>query len=192
MNSHPQWSGFTARSIIQEVSRRAPPKTITSGKRRDVCAFAGCLSHPWSVTPSAVLRRTSSTPLFSPAIKARRSGLPFQGRNKKRCSIGSTIRLQPAARITPASKSSRLGANNLILNCNPLKLFRPRPQFHIRRPTAAMLAMKVEISLSDRVGVEAAVGTPRSEALGPARRLVDAAVDHHLGNMNILRLQLTR
>jgi hypothetical protein len=40
-----------------------------------------------------------------------------------------------------------------------LKLFRPWPYFNVRGPCAAMLAVQVEINLSDGVRVETTVGT---------------------------------
>ena len=49
----------------------------------------------------------------------------------------------------------------------------------------------MEISLSDGVRVETAVGTARGETLR-ALRLVDSTVDHHLRDVNISRLKLTR
>lgn len=54
-----------------------------------------------------------------------------------------------------------------------------------------MLPMQMEIRLRNRVGVETAIGTARRSALGPIRATY-AAVDHHLSDMDILRLQLAR
>src|SRR5215469_18571529 len=59
----------------------------------------------------------------------------------------------------------------------------------MRRPRAAMLSVQVEISLRDGIGVEAAVGTARRETLRAARWFADTAVDHHLGDVDILRLK---
>lgn len=55
-----------------------------------------------------------------------------------------------------------------------------------------MLAVQLEISLRDRIGIEAAIGTARCETLRAARRLANAAVNHDLCNMDILRLKLAR
>ena len=54
-----------------------------------------------------------------------------------------------------------------------------------------MLAVQLEISLRDRIGVEAAIGTARCETLR-APRVANAAVNHHLCDMDILRLKLPR
>jgi hypothetical protein len=54
-----------------------------------------------------------------------------------------------------------------------------------------MLPMQVEISLCDGVGIETTIGTARREALRP-RRVAYPAVDHHLRDVNILRLKLAR
>ena len=61
----------------------------------------------------------------------------------------------------------------------------------MRRPCAAVLAVQMEISLRDSVGVETAVGAAGGATLG-LLRVVNAAIDHHLGDVNIFRLQLTR
>src|SRR5512145_1670147 len=82
--------------MIQEVSRRAPPKTITSGKRSPGRAVLGRLSQPCSVTPSDVGSLTSSMPLPGRATSASRAGSAPHGRKRKRCSIGSRTKLQPA------------------------------------------------------------------------------------------------
>jgi hypothetical protein len=52
-----------------------------------------------------------------------------------------------------------------------------------------MLPVELKIRLRNRVGVEAAIWTARRGALG-ARGTAYAAIDHHLSNMDILRLQL--
>ena len=54
-----------------------------------------------------------------------------------------------------------------------------------------MLPVKLEIRLRNRVGVEAAIRTARRGALR-ASRAAYAAVDHHLSDVDILRLQLAR
>src|SRR5262245_17388981 len=98
MNNHPQRSGLSPRSIIQEVSRRTPPKTITRGNRSPRGVIVGCFSHPCKVTPSGVLTRTSSIPCSRDATAPSRAWSEGQGRNRNRCSIGSSIQLQPAAK----------------------------------------------------------------------------------------------
>ena len=60
----------------------------------------------------------------------------------------------------------------------------------MRGPCAAVLAVQVEISLSDGVRVETTVGTARGETLR-ASRVVNSTVDHYLSNVNISRLKLT-
>jgi hypothetical protein len=54
-----------------------------------------------------------------------------------------------------------------------------------------MLAMELEISLGDGVGVEAAIGPARCGALRPCWAAY-AAVDHDLSDMDILGLKLSR
>jgi hypothetical protein len=54
-----------------------------------------------------------------------------------------------------------------------------------------VLAVEVEISLSDGVRVEATVGSALGETLR-ALRVVNPTVDHYLSDVNILRLKLTR
>src|SRR5215510_16129956 len=69
------------------------------------------------------------------------------------------------------------------------KFFRPRPQFNVRRPGAAVLPVKLEIRLRDRVGIKAAVRTAGCDALRTSRA-ADSAIDHHLCDVDILWLQL--
>jgi hypothetical protein len=51
-----------------------------------------------------------------------------------------------------------------------------------------VLSVQVEISLSDGVRVETAVGTALRETL----RVVNSTIDHHLSDVNISRLKLAR
>jgi len=55
-----------------------------------------------------------------------------------------------------------------------------------------MLSVQVKIGLRDGIRVEGAIGTPRRETLRAARWFVNAAVDHHLSDMYVPRLQLAR
>src|SRR5215813_6332455 len=109
MNNQPHHSGLSPRSIIQEVSRRTPPKTITRGNRWLRGVIVGCFSHPCNVTPSGVLIRTSSIPFSRDATAPSSAWSEGQGRNKKRCSIGSSIQLHPEAKNVnrPARVTSR-------------------------------------------------------------------------------------
>ena len=54
-----------------------------------------------------------------------------------------------------------------------------------------MLTVQLKIGLRDGVGIKSAVGTARSETFGTAR-VNNAAVDHDLRHVDILRLQLAR
>src|SRR5512132_487238 len=121
MNSHPQRSDLSPSSIIQEVSRRTPPKTITNGKRSPEGVVVGCLSHPCKVTPSGVLRRTSSIPFSRDATKASCDESELQGRNRKRCSMGSSTQVQPTAQsaTAPARIASRDRAANIRYSRKP-------------------------------------------------------------------------
>src|SRR5215471_11072093 len=97
MNNHPHPSGLP-RSIIQEVSRRTPPKTITSGNRSPRGVIVGCFSHPCNVTPSGVLIRTSSIPFSRDATAPSSAWSEGQGRNKKRKQTGESNKQKPHVR----------------------------------------------------------------------------------------------
>src|SRR5205807_1758694 len=63
---------------------------------------------------------------------------------------------------------------------------------NVRSPRAAMLSVQVEIGLGNGVRVEASVGTLRRETLRATGWFVNAAVDHYLGDVDILWLKLPR
>src|SRR5215467_12516193 len=67
-----------------------------------------------------------------------------------------------------------------------LKLFHPWPHLDLPGPAAARLGEEEEVALCDRVGIEHRIGMVG--ALGPPRR-ADAAVDHHMGDVNALRAE---
>src|SRR5581483_1148307 len=72
--------------------------------------------------------------------------------------------------------------------------FLPRPEIHLERPGAALLAMELPIGLGDVVGIEDTVRSRivafREIALDPL--CVDRAVDHDMGDMDVLRPELAR
>src|SRR5580704_19411644 len=75
----------------------------------------------------------------------------------------------------------------LVTLLTPLKRLNPRPQLDLPGPGAARLAVQRQIGLGDRVGVEQPVG---AALVGAGIRLFgDAAVDHDMADMDVLRLQ---
>src|SRR5690348_2059277 len=69
------------------------------------------------------------------------------------------------------------------------ELLHPRPHLDLPAPRALRLAQQMHVAFRDRVGIEQArrlVGR-LGPAVGP-----DAAIDHHVGDVNALRRELAR
>lgn len=76
-----------------------------------------------------------------------------------------------------------------------LKLLRPGPQVGLEGPRRARLHVQLPEELGDRVGGEHAVGRKLFHALGHAfarPAVVDHAVDHDVGDVDVLRPELAR
>src|SRR4051812_37352059 len=79
------------------------------------------------------------------------------------------------------------GANSRKRDTYLSEPFQPRTYFNFPGPGAAFLADEVEIALGDRVRVQQA----GIAGLRPPRA-ADAAVDHHMRDVDALRVQLAR
>src|SRR5258708_27933195 len=92
-------------------------------------------------------------------------------------------------RATLARDYPRAGAR-----LQPSPALFPRPDVHLEGPGAARLLVQLPVDLGDVVGVEDAVGTG-IVAVGKIRLDpfgVDGAVDHDVGDMDVLGPQLAR